>query len=85
MNKPENSGLAAIGWLLALAGAVAVGTFAFSIFTNSYRRSRAFSLLSGDAGVDGIGVENWLLLASPFLVVGLGVALIVTTRSPVPR
>lgn len=84
MTKPKRSGTAAIGWLLTFAGAVAIGTLVFSIFSSDYRRSRFFSLLQGDSSVDGIGIDNWLLLSSPLLVIGLGVALIAVSRDPAP-
>lgn len=76
--------MAAVGWVLTLAGLVAVGTLAFSILSTEYRRQRFLSLLQGDASVDGIGVEPWLLVGAPMLVIGLGIALIAVSRAPSP-
>jgi hypothetical protein len=84
MNQTKRSRSATTGWLLTLAGIVAAGTLAYNVLATDYRRTRLLSLIQGDAGVDGIGVQSWLLIGSPLLIVGLGVALIAASseRSP---
>lgn len=84
MNNKKRSNAAAAGWLVTLTGVVALATLAYSILSTSYRRERLLSLLEGNSTVDGIGIQSWLLLASPLLVIGLGIALIAAAgaRSP---
>ena len=84
MSDTKRSKSAAAGWLLTLAGTVAIGTLLYGVLASAYRRERLFSLLQGEAGVDGIGLQSWLLLGSPLLIIGLGVALIATSGAGSP-
>lgn len=64
MNRAQRSA----GWLLTLSGFVAFATLTYCVISTSYRRDRLLSILRGSAGVDGIGLQSWLLFAVPLLV-----------------
>ena len=66
------------GWLLTLSGVVAFATLAYCVISTSYRRERLLSILRGSAGVEGIGLQSWLLFAVPLLVSFVGLALLAT-------